>query len=36
VLAYLTFMGLLCVIPYIEENLRCWRALRDGTWKPSL
>ncbi len=22
---YLTFMALLCVLPYIEENLRCWR-----------
>ncbi len=23
---YLVFMGLLCVVPYVEENLRCWRA----------
>ncbi len=25
---YLTFMGVLCVVPYIEENWRCWRAAR--------
>jgi hypothetical protein len=31
--AYLTFMGILCVIPYIEENLRCWRAMRSGAWR---
>jgi hypothetical protein len=23
---YLAFMGVLCVVPYLEENLRCWRA----------
>jgi hypothetical protein len=26
--SYLVFMGVLCVIPYVEENLRCWRAAR--------
>ncbi len=27
---YLTFMGILCVVPYVEENLRCLRVyLRD-------
>ncbi len=29
--AYLSFMGMLCVFPYIEENIRClrhWRASR--------
>jgi hypothetical protein len=25
---YLLFMGVLCVVPYLEENLRCWRAQR--------
>jgi len=24
--AYLAFMGVLCVVPYLEENLRCLRA----------
>jgi hypothetical protein len=32
---YLTFMGLLCVIPYLEENLRCLRAAR-GTARSRL
>lgn len=30
--AYLTFMGILCVVPYLEENIRClrhWRATRN-------
>jgi hypothetical protein len=26
--AYLTFMGILCVLPYAEENLRCWLTAR--------
>lgn len=26
--AYLSFMGVLCVFPYIEENIRCLRHLR--------
>lgn len=25
---YLLFMLVLCVLPYLEENLRCWRAWR--------
>jgi hypothetical protein len=25
---YLIFMAILCVVPYIEENLRCWRVAR--------
>lgn len=25
---YLIFMGILCIFPYIEENIRCWRAAR--------
>jgi hypothetical protein len=28
---YLTFMALLCVLPYLEENLRCYRARRRQT-----
>jgi hypothetical protein len=27
---YLAFMAVLCVVPYLEENLRCWRAARDS------
>jgi hypothetical protein len=27
--AYLAFMTLLCVFPYLEENLRCWRLWRQ-------
>jgi len=27
---YLLFMGVLCVLPYVEENIRCWRAWRAG------
>jgi len=28
---YLTFMGVVCIFPYIEENLRCFRAfLKEG------
>ena len=26
--AYLSFMAVLCVLPYAEENLRCWLASR--------
>jgi hypothetical protein len=26
--AYLSFMGVLCVFPYIEENIRCLRHQR--------
>jgi hypothetical protein len=29
--AYLTFMALFCVVPYLEENIRCLRA----AWKSS-
>jgi hypothetical protein len=25
---YLAFMAVVCVVPYVEENLRCWRAAR--------
>ena len=25
---YLAFMGVLCVLPYLEENLRCLRVRR--------
>ena len=28
--AYLTFMTILCVFPYVEENLRCLRHARAG------
>ncbi len=28
-LGYLAFMGVLCVVPYIEENLRCIRAIGE-------
>jgi hypothetical protein len=27
--AYLAFMTVLCVFPYLEENLRCWRLWRQ-------
>ena len=28
---YLLFMGVLCVIPYVEENLRCLRSRQRGS-----
>jgi hypothetical protein len=32
--SYLLFMGVLCVLPYIEENLRCLRAMRGTRTAP--
>jgi hypothetical protein len=27
---YLAFMAVLCVFPYLEENIRCLRAVREA------
>ncbi len=32
---YLVFMTLLCVIPYVEENLRCFLAARRAAREPA-
>jgi hypothetical protein len=31
---YLAFMGVLCVVPYLEENLRCLRARAHAPQRP--
>jgi hypothetical protein len=32
---YLTFMGLLCIAPYMEENLRCLRHYLKNRGEPA-